>query len=271
MERIGLLAGGRQFPLLLARSAGKRGIPVYAVAHEGETDPALGDLADEIIWVKFGQAQRIFDFFHQHGVTDICMAGSINKENIWQNAAPDERALAVASRLENWNDDLALRVLSEEFESEGLHIRPSTLLAPDLFAPEGVLTRRQPSEEEERDAEFGWRIAKEIGRLDIGQSVVIRNRVVLAVEAIDGTDATIRRGGTLGKENTVVVKVVKPDQDLRFDLPSIGLETISTMSEVKASALVIEAGKTLMFDREAMIESADRAGITIWSRGGTDD
>ena len=160
-------------------------------------------------------------------------------------------------------DDSILRAVAAELESEGITVRESTLYLDNLLAPAGVLTRKKPSKDEQKDIEFGWETAKEIGRLDIGQTVVVKNQAVLAVEAIEGTDEAIRRGGRLCGQGAVVVKICKPHQDLRFDLPAVGMQTIDTMREVKASCLAIEAGKTIIFDREAVMEAANQAGITV--------
>jgi hypothetical protein len=225
-------------------------------------------MADEILWVKIGQLQRSMDFFKGQGLTQAVMAGGITKENMFVNFEPDERAIGLVAGLGDLNDDKFLRALADDYEAEGISIVSSTILLPELLASEGVLTSRHPSQAELADIEFGWRIAKELGRLDVGQCVVVRNLAVLALEAIDGSDETIRRGGRLAREKAVVIKVCKPAQDVRFDLPSVGLGTIGVMSEVKAAVLAIEAGRSLIFDREAMIAAADRAGITIVARRG---
>lgn len=262
-----MLAGRSQFPLLLARAARAKGIRVLAVAHAGETEPAIAEWVDELIWVKLGQLQKTIDFFRERGVTEAVMAGGILKTTAYQNIEPDARALHILGRLTDFHDDGFLRAFADAFEQEGIAIRPSTLYTPELLAPEGILTRRRPTDTEREDIQFGWRIAKAVGRLDIGQCVVVRHRMVLAVEAIEGSDETIRRGGALGRGDAVVIKVSKPHQDLRFDLPSVGCQTIAVMNEVQAKILVIEAGKTLLFDRQAFIDAADQAGITVWARG----
>jgi DUF1009 family protein len=159
-----------------------------------------------------------------------------------------------------------LRAVAEELAKEGIEIVSSTSYLPELLAPPGCLTRKRPSKAEEKDISFGWEIAKEIGRLDIGQCVVVRRKTVLAVEAIEGTNSTILRGGELAREKAVVVKVSKPNQDLRFDVPSVGLETVKTMAKVNATVLAVESGKTLIFDRQEMINYADEVGISVISR-----
>jgi DUF1009 family protein/predicted dehydrogenase len=191
------------------------------------------------------------------------MAGAINKTRLYTRVRPDWRAVKFMHRLRNKKDDSILRALAEELESDGIRIEPSTIFLPNLLAIEGVLTRRKPNRREQLDIDFGWQLAKEFGKLDIGQCLLVKDQAVLAVEGIDGTDATILRGGRLCKQGAVVVKVSKPIQDLRFDVPAVGFETIATMKRVKARVLVIEAGRTLMFDRDRMIDAANRAGISI--------
>ena len=174
--------------------------------------------------------------------------------------------MAVVGKLLILHDDDILRAVARELEREGITVVSSTTYLPELLAAPGCLTKRRPSKEETGDIEFGWMVAKQLGDLDIGHCVVVRRRTVLAVEAIEGTDKTIARGGELAKEGAVVVKVSKPNQDLRFDLPAVGLNTIEVMSRVKASVLAIEAGKTLIFDREEMIGLANKKGIAVVSR-----
>jgi len=194
------------------------------------------------------------------------MAGTINKKRMFDNVRPDLKGLSLISKLAVFHDDDILGAVARELEREGIEIVSSTTYLPELLAPLKCLTRRKPSRSEKGDIDFGWAVAKELGRLDIGQCVVVKKKTVLALEAIDGTDETILRGGIIAKEKAVVVKVSKPQQDLRFDVPSVGLETVKAMSQVKASVLAIEAGKTLIFDKQEMISYADRAGISIISR-----
>ena len=260
---VGLIAGSGQFPLLFAHAARQASVRVLAVGFDGETDPALSKYVDEFHMLKLGQLNRLVKTFRNAGITHAAMAGAINKTRMYTKIRPDWRAVRFLSRLRNKKDDFLLRALAEELESEGILVQPSTIFLPELLAPEGILTRRKPNRREQADIAFGWTMAKVIGRLDIGQCLVVKNKAVLAVEGIDGTDATIMRGGRLCREGAVVVKVSKPMQDLRFDVPAVGSDTIGVMKRVNARVLVLEAGKTVIFDRDKMIDIADSAGISI--------
>jgi hypothetical protein len=263
MNKIGLIAGNGTFPVAFARAAKEKGIQVIAVAHEGETLPELSQWVDVIYWIKVGQLGKLISIFKEQNVHDVLMAGGIKKTHLFKGGMPDLRAAALLAKMLYKKDDSILRAIAAELESEGITVRESTLYLDNLLAPAGVLTRKKPSKDEQKDIEFGWETAKEIGRLDIGQTVVVKNQAVLAVEAIEGTDEAIRRGGRLCGQGAVVVKICKPHQDLRFDLPAVGTQTIDTMHEVKASCLAVEAGKTIIFDREAVTAAADRSGIAI--------
>ncbi len=264
-EIIGIIAGGGQFPLLIAEAAKKQGVRVVAVAHRDETEPSLSDKVDEIVWIKLGQFGQLIRAFKKNGVRDALMAGTITKKRMFENIRPDLKGLTIMSKLAFFHDDDILRAVAEELAKEGVQIISSTRFLPELIAPEGCLTARKPNKAEKEDVRFGWKMAKALGRLDIGQCVVVKKKTVLALEAIDGTDATILRGGTLAKEKAVVVKVSKPNQDLRFDIPCVGLETIKTMSRVNGAVLAVEAGNTLLFDKSEMIAEADKENIAIVS------
>jgi len=260
---LGLVAGGGQFPLLCARAARRQGRSIVAVAHKGETDPLLSEEVDQIEWVYLGQLGRLIETLKKAGASEAIFAGSITKTRIFKDVRPDLRAINLWRRLGNRLDDGILRSIAAELEQEGIQVLPSTILLKRLLVPSGVLTRCKPSESQWEDIRFGWELAREIGRLDIGQCLVVKDRAVLAVEAVEGTDQTIRRGGQLGGPGAVVIKVCKPGQDTRFDLPSVGVETIEQMVQVKASVLAVEAGRTLFFDRDSTIDLANRSSIAV--------
>ena len=262
-ERIGLIAGNGRFPIIFADNARKLGYHVSAVAHEGETEPELASHVDRIHWVKIGQLSKLIKAFKKDGVHQAVMLGGIKKTHVFTTVRPDFRTLAMATRLALWKDDDILREFAKELEREGIAICESTFGLEGILVEEGSLTARTPTEKEWEDIRYGWDVAHDIGRLDIGQCVVIKDRVVVAVEAVEGTDGAIKRGGELAKEGAVVVKRSKPQQDLRFDLPAIGPRTIEVMASVKASVLAVEAGRTILLDREIMLDKARSARIAI--------
>ncbi len=262
-KSIGLIAGNGQFPILFAKKAKGNGWTIHAAAYRGEAEEELVHHVDTLEWLHVGQLNRLIKFFRKHEITQAVMLGGLRKTRLFSNVKPDLKAIAMLATMRHTHDDAVMRKFAETLEKEGIAIKPSTFLLPDLLAPAGIWTRRRPSKTEKADIELGWKMAKELGRLDIGQCVVVGGGSVLAVEAIDGTDATILRGGGLGRGNAVVVKVCKPGQDQRFDIPAVGLETIETMRRADARVLAIEAGKAIVFDRPAMIELADQYKMTI--------
>lgn len=262
-SKIGIIAGGGQFPLLFARAAQKEGCQVVIAAHQGESWPDLEKVADRFCWVKLGQLGKIIKFFKKEGIEETVFAGTITKTKIFKDVWPDLKGLSLWGKIDIKQDDAILRAVAEALENEGIQVLESTLYLKHLLFPKGILSRKKPSAEQIDDINFGWQTARSIGELDIGQCVVVRNQSVLAVEAIEGTDAAIRRGGSLGKEKSVVVKVKKPKQDFRFDLPAIGCTTIESMIDVKAAVLAVEAGQTLLFDKDVVISRADKAGIVV--------
>lgn len=262
-ERLGLIAGNGRFPIIFADNAKKLGYRVSAVAHEGETDPELASHVDRIHWIKIGQLNKLIKAFKEDEVRQAVMLGGIKKTHVFTTVRPDFRTLALAARLALWKDDDILRELAKELEQEGIIICESTFGLEGILAEEGTLTTREPSQKEWEDIRYGWEVAHDIGRLDIGQCVVIKDRVVVAVEAVEGTDEAIKRGGQLAKDGAVVVKRCKPQQDLRFDLPAVGPRTIDVMKSVNASVLAIEAGRTIILDRDQTLDEARSAGITV--------
>lgn len=261
--KIGLIAGSGQFPVIFAKNARKKGYSVYTAAYRGEAEETLRDHVDHLEWFHLGQVKRLIRYFHQNDITQAVMMGGIRKTRLFTDVKPDIKAIAMMATMRHTHDDGILRAFAGVLEKEGITIQSSTFLLPELLAPAGLWTRRKPSKAEKKDIELGWKIAKEIGRLDIGQCVVVGGGSILAVEAVDGTDATIARGGGLARGEAVVVKVCKPTQDTRFDIPAIGLQTIETMHASGAVALAMEAGKAVVFNRDELIEKADQYGIAI--------
>lgn len=262
-ERLGLIAGNGRFPIIFADNARKLGYHVSAVAHEGETDPELANHVDRIHWIKIGQLNKLINAFKSDQVHQAVMLGGIKKTHVFTTVRPDFRALALAARLALWRDDDILREIAKELEKEGITICESTFGLEGILADEGPLTARVPSGKEWEDIRYGWDVAHDIGRLDIGQCVIVKDRVVVAVEAVEGTDEAIKRGGQLAKDGAVVVKRCKPQQDLRFDLPAVGPRTIEIMASVNASVLAVEAGRTIILDRDLTLKKAQSAGIAV--------
>ena len=262
-ERIGLVAGSGRFPVLFAETARRRGVEVVAVAHLGETDPALERVVSAITWIHPGELDAMIRALRAAGIRRTVMVGGIAKPRLFRELRPDARAMRLLARLGKLRDDLVLRALAAELETEGIAVVESTLYLQEIVPLAGVLGSRSPSEEEWSEIRFGFHAAKVIGQFDIGQSVVVRSGAVIAVEGIEGTDATIRRAGQLANGDIVVVKVCKPTQDTRFDLPAVGPETIRTLAEMRGRALAVEARRTITLDRAEMVALADAASIAV--------
>ena len=261
-ENIGIIAGGGQFPRLVAQQARAAGLGVVICGFQGHTDPATAECADVFELLHLGQLGRMVSFFKKHGVSRACMAGSISKPKALE-FRPDWRAAKLLFSLKKKGDDALLRAIMADIEKDGIRIVASADLAPMLRAPGGTLTRRAPTEDEWKDIRYGWPIARAMGAFDIGQCLIVREGMVMAVECLEGTDATIRRGAELGGEGCVAIKMVKPGQDERVDLPSVGLATIRNLVEHHYAALAIQADKTLFFDREEALKLADEHGLAV--------
>ena len=260
---LGLLAGNGVFPKMFAEAARAAGEQVVALAIKHEARPDLDGLVHELHWVDVGKLGTMIRLFKQAGVRRAAMAGGVRKQRFFSPHRLDLTTIKLAASLILKRDDEILRAVAHAFEREGITIVPSTIYLDKALVPSGVITRRQPTEQQLTDLRFGFRVAKEIGKLDIGQAVVLKDGIVLAVEAIEGTDRCIERGATLGKGEVVVVKVAKPDQDLRFDLPAVGTRTIEGMKRHGAVVLGLEAGRTLLLDPEAVVAAADRAKVVM--------
>lgn len=261
---VGLIAGNGKLPIVLSQSVRGEGRRLAAVAHKGETRRDLKAHVDALQWVQIGQMEPILRFFREQGVEEVLLAGGVAKTHFFSRFQPDARALKVLSRLRDKKDDALLRAIAEEIESEGMRVvSPADFLGRHL-APRGCWSGRPPTEREEKDLAFGWELAQQMGRLDIGQSVVVKDQIILAVEAIEGTDAAIRRGGKLGRGDVAVIKICKPTQDRRLDLPVIGPATVRVLGKSGGSLLAVEAGKTLVLDKEKVVREADRSGICLF-------
>lgn len=262
-QKIGVIAGSGQFPFLFIKAAQKAGRKVVLIAHRNETSDDVAAIADEVQWIKLGQLGKMIKFFHKQAVGETVFVGAIKKTKIFRDVLPDLKGLTLWNKIDTRQDDAILRAVAGVLEKEGIKVLESTLYLQHLFFPHGVLTKKKPDKNQRLDIEFGWKNARAIGAMDIGQCVVVRNLSVVAVEAIEGTDATIARGGALAKENAVVVKVKKPNQDFRFDLPATGVKTIETLARVDGAVLAVEAGQSLLFDPDSMLRAADEAGIVV--------
>lgn len=264
----GLIAGNGQFPFLVLEGARKAGVSLRVVAIREETDPRINDVADDLAWVGIGQLGRMISFFKERGVTKAIMAGQVKHVQIFSDAMPDMRMVKMLWNLPRRNTDALIGGVASELAKEGIELIDSTHFISDQLAPEGVLTKRKPTDDELDNIEYGLHIADELARLDLGQTIVIRAKACVAIEAMEGTDATISRAGELAKGKLTVVKVAKPDQDMRFDVPVVGVPTIETMIKAGATCLSITAGKTLIFDREQMLKLADDNKICVTGRNG---
>ncbi|MGD9720831.1 MAG: LpxI family protein [Pirellulales bacterium] len=273
-QKIGLIAGWGRYPIVIAEALKARGARVYCLGIKDHVDPAIRSLVDDFAWIGLGQIGGVLRYFHHHGVTQATMAGKVHKVLLFERAAwlrhlPDWQGVKTywphfVSRRRSLQDDSLLGAIVAAFERGGVAMKPATDYAPELLARLSCLTARQPTAAEWHDIQFGWRLAKEMGRLDVGQSVAVKNRSPLAIEAVEGTDECIRRAGHLCQAGGfTVVKVAKPQQDMRFDVPTIGRGTLESMVAAGARALAIEAGRTIVVDQAHVIEFANRHHMAV--------
>ena len=264
LKTIGLIAGNRQFPFLFARAARDQGYRIVAAGVVGDTSPLLYFFVDKFQYFKVGELKKLFEYFRRESVSEVIMAGQVDQDNLFNpDVKLDEEFQALSDALRDRKADTIFSAVADRLGREGMSLLDSTFLLKKYLAPKGTLTKRAPSESELKDIEFGLGIAKLMGSVDVGQTVVIKEKAIVAIEAMEGTDRTIDRGGQIAREGAVVVKTSKPAQDNRFDVPVIGPKTIETMAKAKAACLAIEAGKTLIIDREKTVSLADKAGICI--------
>ncbi|MDR2123417.1 MAG: UDP-2,3-diacylglucosamine diphosphatase LpxI [Desulfovibrio sp.] len=261
-ERIGIIAGSGQFPFLVARGAAERGLGVVICGIAGNADPALAALAEDFVMLPVGQLNKLIKFFRSRQVVRLCMAGAVNKVRAL-SLRPDFRVAGLIVRLAGKGDDALLRAVADILQDEGFSVVRPDALVPELRCSPGVLGKIQPDAYTRKDMEFGIAVAGQIGALDIGQCVAVRRGIVVAVEAVEGTDAALIRGGELGGAGCTAVKVLKPGQDKRMDLPSVGAGTLEVMARYSYACLAFEARGTLFFDREAALAGADAARIAV--------
>src|SRR6266403_1865578 len=260
----GLIAGNGRFPFLVLEGARSQGIEMAVIAIKEEADPELAELAPKLHWVSLGELSKTIDLLHQAGVTQAVMAGQVKHNKIFSAIRPDWKLAKVLFSLPGKNTDALIGAVARVLEDEGIRLVDSTIFLKPLVPQPGVLTRRAPNEHEADDIAYGIGVARQIAGMDVGQTVVISDRACVAVEAMEGTDETIGRAARIaGGRPLVVVKVSKPGQDMRFDVPVVGLPTIEQMKTAGATALAVDAGRTLLFDREKLIDLADAAGIAI--------
>jgi len=265
-EILGIIAGNGVYPKILAAAARKAGVKkIVAAAFTDETDPAISELADVVEWLRVGQLGRLLKFFREHKVNRAVMAGQIAPKNLF-DLRPDVKALVVLAKLKQRNAESIFGAIADELGKADVHLLPATSFLEDDMAAKGLIAGAKLSRAEEEDVDLGWNVAKEIARLDIGQTIIVKNGTVLAVEAFEGTNDAIKRGGALAREGAVMIKVAKPNQDMRFDVPVVGIETIKVAAESKLRVIAVESGKTLLLERDKVVNLAERSKISLIAR-----
>jgi len=265
-DQLAIIAGNGVYPRVLARRARAAGVrKILALAFEGETDAELGQHVDEIRWLRVGQLNRMLSTLRDARITKAIMAGQIAPRNLF-DLHPDWRALLLLAKMRQCNAESIFRAIAGELDKIGVALLPATTFLEDFLAGKGLIAGPKLSRREKSDIDLGWDIAQKIAALDIGQTVIVKNGTVLAIEGFDGTNETIRRGGALGQGGAVMIKVAKLDQDMRFDVPVIGPETISAALEAKIRVIALEAGRTLLLEKEEVIRAAQSAKISVLGR-----
>ncbi|MCM8780288.1 MAG: UDP-2,3-diacylglucosamine diphosphatase LpxI [Candidatus Omnitrophica bacterium] len=264
MQRIGLIAGRGSFPLLFVQEAKKAGCFVMAIAVKGETNPKLKNIADKICWIKVWEYRKIFDIFSKESIKEIAMAGQIHPRHLFNRRVLENKDFQpLLNKIKDRRADTLFSAIAEELEKAGFKLMDSTCFLKEYMPQKGVLSQRQPTFREWEDIYFGMVAAKYCANFDIGQTVAVKNKAVVAVEALEGTDAAIWRAGKIARSGITIVKVSKPRQDMRFDIPVVGLRTIKNLIRAKAGCLAIEAGKTLFLDRDISIRLANIKNICV--------
>jgi DUF1009 family protein len=263
-NKLGLIAGGGDFPLLFARRARTQGIQLVCIALKDETSPELGKLVDKIYWISFGEVKQAADILKEENIRKAVMIGKITKARFFKDRPVVDDGGNIILKLAKDKKDITLfRAAAAYLKLHGITVVSSLICLRENLAKKGCLTKREPSAGQWQDIRFGFRIAKSLASLDVGQTVVVKDKAVLAVEAIEGTDAAIKRGGGLGNGDVVVVKAARPNQDMRFDIPVIGIHTLNSLKEARASVLALQKNKTLIINEEELAKLADEAGISI--------
>ena len=265
-EILGIIAGNGVYPRELAQAARKAGVTkIVAAAFTDETDSSIEKLADKVEWLRVGQLGRLLKFFRENNVRQAIMAGQIAPKNLF-DLRPDVKAIVVLAKLKQRNAESIFTAIADELKKEDVNLLPATTFLENDLAKSGLIAGAKLSRAEEDDVDLGWSVAKEIARLDIGQTIIVKNGTVLAVEAFEGTNDAIRRGGALAREGAVMIKVAKPNQDMRFDVPVVGVETIKVAAEAKLRVIAVETGKTLLLERDKVVDLAQRAKISIFAK-----
>ena len=265
-EILGIIAGNGIYPQLVADSARKAGVKkLVAASFSDETNPAIAQRVDVVEWLRVGQLSRLLSFFREQNVRHAIMAGQIAPKNLF-DLRPDWRALLLLARLKQRNAESIFSAIADELAKVDVDLLPATTFLESYLAPRGLIAGSKLSRREEEDVELGWNIAKQIAELNIGQTVVVKSGTVLAVEGLDGTNETITRGGKLARKRAVVIKVAKPNQDMRFDVPVIGVETIRAAADAKVRVIALEADRTLLLEKERLLDMATRSKISILAR-----
>jgi DUF1009 family protein len=262
-EPLGLIAGYGRFPFLAAAGARRAGRRVIAVAIREETSPGLEAEVDELHWIGLGQLGRGIEILQKAGAREAVMAGQVKHRQIFSGVVPDLKMLGVLARLAFQNTDSLIGAVADALAREGIALLPSVAFLGDQLATVGPMTRRQPDREERRDVEYGERVARVLAGMDLGQTAVVKHRAAVALEAMEGTDETIRRAGRIAGPGTTVVKVAKPRQDMRFDVPVVGEGTLLAMREAGSRVLALDAGRTLLIDRPAFLAQAEADGVAV--------
>lgn len=266
LRALGIIAGNGIYPRLLADGARRAGVEkIVAAAFTDETDPVLERHVNVLEWMRVGQLARLLKFLSSHGIHHAIMAGQIAPKNLF-DLRPDLKALMLLGKLKQRNAESIFSAIADELAKIDVDLLPATTFLEDSLARPGLMTGPKLSPRQELDVELGWNVAKEIARLDIGQTIVVKNGTIVAVEALEGTNEAIKRGGTLARENAVVIKVSKSNQDMRFDVPVIGVETVRIAAESGVRVIAVEAGKTLLLERDALITRANESSMSIVAR-----